>query len=41
MPTRTTKSGKKIHYAYSQAGRMKYKKARDAAKRRAKKSGVK
>ncbi len=41
MPKLKTKSGKTKHYAYTQAGRMKYKKARDAAKRRAKKSGVK
>ena len=39
MPTRTTKSGKKIHYAYTQAGQTAYRKARDAQKRRARKRG--
>lgn len=34
------KLGKK-HYPYTQAGRTKYRKARDAARRKAKKSGVK
>ena len=41
MPTRTTKSGKKIHYPYTQAGQTAYRKARDAKRRKAKKSGVK
>ena len=39
MPTRTTKSGKKIHYAYTQAGQTAYRKARAAQKRRARKRG--
>jgi len=41
MPRLTTKSGKVKHYKYTQGGRMAYRKARDAARRKSKKSGVK
>ena len=41
MPKLKTKSGKTKHYPYTQAGQAAYRKARDAARRKAKKSGVK
>ena len=41
MPKLKTKSGKTKHYSYTQAGQTAYRKARDASRRKAKKSNNK
>jgi len=38
MPKLKTKSGKTKHYPYTQAGQTAYRKARDASRRKAKKT---